>query len=99
EQTAKTREHLRGLSPERFHLHVMRFTNCRRQIERGELTMNGHQPADCMLKDFTGAGRPDQEPDQAVAQDAQCCFLSTEYDRLKIIESVGAASERKEWNG
>src|SRR5262249_15683667 len=99
EQTTKTREPLRGLSPERFHLHIMRFTDCRREIARGELTMDGYQPADCVLKDFAGGGRPDQEPDQAVAQDAQRCFLGTEYDRLKIIGSVGAAGERKEWNG
>src|SRR5262245_49946058 len=34
EQTTKTREHLRGLSPQRFHLHVMRFTGCPREIAR-----------------------------------------------------------------
>src|SRR5215470_16692486 len=99
EQTTKTRAHLRGLSPERFHLHIVRLTNCRREIARGELTMDGHQSADCIFKDFTGAGRPNQEPDQAVAQDAQCSFLCTEYDRLKIIGSVGAAGEREERNG
>src|SRR5262249_11639469 len=53
EQTTKTREHLRGLSPERLHLRIMRFTDCRREIAGGELTMDGHQPADCVLKDFT----------------------------------------------
>ena len=99
EQTTKTRGHLRGLSPERFHLRIIRFNDCRCEIARGELTMDRHQPADCVLKDFTGAGRPDQEPDKAVAQDAQRCFLGTEYDRLKVIGSVGAAGERKERSG
>src|SRR5215467_8187702 len=46
EQTTKTREHLRGLAPERFHLRIMRLARRRREIARGELTMDGHQPAD-----------------------------------------------------
>src|SRR5215470_10643311 len=32
EQTAETREHVRGLSPEPFNPHIMRFTDCRREI-------------------------------------------------------------------
>ena len=58
--------------------------------------MRGREPTDCILEGFTAAGRPDQEPDQAVAQETQRCFLGTSYDCLEIVQSVGAAGKRKE---
>ena len=96
EQAAKTRQHLRGLSSEGFWARVRRITDCRREIVNCELAMSGREPTDCILKGFTGTGRPNQEPDQAVAEDTQRCFLGTSYNCLKIINRVGAASKGKE---
>jgi hypothetical protein len=78
EQTTKTRQHLRGLPPEGFQARIVGFTDGRRQIVRGELTMRGREPTDCILEGFTATGRPDQEPDQAVAQNTQRCFPRNE---------------------
>src|SRR5215467_8426882 len=83
EQTAKTCQHLRDLSPDSFCARAMRFSNCRREIARGELAMSGREPADCILKSLAGTRRPDQEPNQAVAHDTQSCFLATDYNCLK----------------
>ena len=96
EQITKTRQHLRDLSPEGLWVRVMGFTDGRREIVRGELAMRGREPTDCILEGFTAAGRPDQEKDQAVAHDAQRCFLDTGYDCLKIVQRVGAAGQGKE---
>src|SRR6516162_6801471 len=73
----------------------MRFTDCLGKIARSELAVSGHELTDCILKGFAGTGRPDQEPDQAVAHDTKRCFLAADYNCLKIIERVGAASKRK----
>src|SRR5262249_23506432 len=99
EQAGKTGGPRRGLAPERFYLHIRRFTDGRREIVRDELTMDGHQPADCILEDFTGAGWPEEKPDQAVAQDADGRLLDTQYDRLKIVGRVDTAGKRKERRG
>src|SRR5450631_603060 len=96
EQTTKTRQHLRGLAPEGFWARIMGFTDSRREIVRGELAMRGCEPTGCILEDFTATGRPDQEPDQAVAHDTQRCFLGPGYNRLKIVQRVGAASKYEE---
>src|SRR6516164_8656696 len=88
EQGTKTRQPLRALSPEGFCARVRRFAHCRREIARGELATSGHEPTDRILESLAGTGRPDQEPDEAVAHEAQCRFLATKQDRLKIIEGV-----------
>src|SRR5262245_65223879 len=77
EQATKTRLHLHGLSPEGFRAGVMGFTDRRRENLGGELPMRGREPTDCILEGFTATGRPDQEPDQAVAHQTQRCFLGT----------------------
>ena len=96
EQTTKTRQHLRGLSPEGCWAGVVGFTEGRREIVRGELAMRGHEPTDCILEGFTATGRPDQEPDQAVAQKTQRCFFGTSYNCLEIVQRVGAAGKCNE---
>ena len=96
EQTTKTRQRLRGLSPEGFQARIVGFADGRRQIVRGELTMRGREPAGCILEGFTATGRPDQEPDQAVAHDTQRRFLGTSYSCLKIVQRVGAAGKCNE---
>ena len=96
EQTTKTRQHLRGLSPEGFWARIVGFTDGRREIVRGELAMRGREPTDCILEGFTATGRPDQEPDQAVAHDTQRCFLGTSYNCLEIVQRVGAAGKCNE---
>ena len=75
---------------------IMGFTDGRREIVRGELAMRGCEPTDGILEDFTGTGRPDQEPHQAVAHDTQRCFLGTSYRCLKIVQRVGAAGKCNE---
>src|SRR5262249_15344813 len=84
------------LLPEGLCTPVMRFTEGLREITRGELAMSAHELTDCILKGFAGTGRPDQEPDQAVAHDTQRSFLAANYNCLKIVERVGAASECEE---
>src|SRR5215475_14880407 len=94
------REQLRSLAPQRFYFHTLRFADgLLREIVRDELTMDGHQPSDCVLESFMGAGWPEQKPDQAVAQDADRRFLDPENDRLKIVGSVDTAGDRKERSG
>src|SRR5262245_53379163 len=96
EQAAKTRRPLRALSPEGFFAHVRRFTDCRREIARGELALSGHEPKDRILEGRAAAGRPEQKPDQTVAREAQRRFLAAKQDGLKIIEGVGATGKCKE---
>src|SRR5262245_57730285 len=96
EQATKTRLHLHDLSPESFRAGVMDFTDRRRENLGDELALSGHEPTDRILEGLTATGRPDQEPDQAVARQTQRCFLGTGDNRLKIIDRVGAAGKCKE---
>src|SRR5215472_4051614 len=96
EQGTKTRQPLCALLPEGFCVLVRRFDHYRREIARGELAMSGHEPTDRILEGLAGAGRPDQEPDEAVAHEAQRRFLAAKQDRLKIVEGIGAAGKCKE---
>ena len=90
QQTTKTRLQLRDLSPRG--LRRSRSINCtygRREIVRGELAMRDCELADCILERLTSTGRPDQEPDQAVARDTERCFPGTGYGSLEIVHRVG----------
>src|SRR5262249_503759 len=96
EQATKTRHPLRAPSPERFGARVPRLADCRREITRGELPVRVHEPTDRILECLAGTGRPDQEPDEAVAHEAQRRFLAAKQDGLKIIERIGAAGKCEE---
>jgi hypothetical protein len=74
----------------------VRLTDGSREIMREELALDDHQPADGIFEGVTRAGRPEDKPDRAVAQDANCRFLETEDDRLKIVDRVDAAGDRKQ---
>ena len=49
EQTTKTRQHLRGLSPEGVWPRIAGFTDGRRELVRGELAMGGYELTDSVL--------------------------------------------------
>ena len=96
EQTGKMRQHLCALSPESFRARIIGFANGRREIARGELAMCGRDLTDGILERYLAIARPDQEPDQGVARDAQRCFFATSYDCLKIVQRLEAAGEGQE---
>src|SRR5262249_19022595 len=96
EQTGQTRACLRGFAPERVHVYLMPVTDGGREILREELALGGHQPADGAFEGVARAGRPEDKPDRAVAQDADRRFLETEDDRFKIMDGVDAAGDRKQ---